>query len=579
MAKEKLKHFEIDTHAGKAILNNKTSVWVKTSEGEVAKKKVEHLTEGDQILSRNAKIRTSLDEIKEVLKKENLAYRKAHDTLHTSDKTRLQEFLFHIHSLSEQELEDKEKRDNAVSVIKERLDKVNARADRIYGDKKTLNLTRSNQAIDSWINGKTVLPRDLQTLRILHHLNPEKFEEYFGDPNEIKKGEKGSVGWAHSFWMKNHQTLVRWLNGLGLAKTNTEQFEIPSKLKKKSESLEEQRQVVYDKLIKPLWQEILPPFSFVRVKGITEVPKIKKPNKSGLGILDAGSFGPEKIKLKRTDYGRAYRNIAILEKILELTLENTPLKFKAELATGKTAKTIPPLNEILEKEKNFTGKTMLYFLIGEHAGQNRREELEEIKKENDIITQAIEKDGVFFEVTAKASELQNTINEKEQQIVNGELDEENGVEKETFLKILESVKKTRKNNPGSTALYKLHALMDPNTQMRIKKKQISQAEITNAKKRVIKDLDYYGIPLHLLIPDEIPYKCENITDAKEAIEQFIQNTQGLPEFKQINYETQRKIMMPPTKEEVTNAIKSTGIKNEDTIKKLLDRYGRHNFLT
>ena len=220
-AEKDLTHVLIQTQAGQSIISKNSYVWVKTGEKTAAKKLVDDLKPGDQVLETNSRVSVTLNELKDALKEHNREYQIAHDLLHIQDaqtgeyKPRLQHYLQKALAAKNLDLTDKEDKRKAIELIKERLQTVGDFTDNWFGKEKPTGFKedpkRTESAIEKWLSGETIAPSSPLALRALRKLNPKLFTEIFGSGSKITAStlsySESPVIWAHKTINKAHTDL------------------------------------------------------------------------------------------------------------------------------------------------------------------------------------------------------------------------------------------------------------------------------------------------------------------------------------------------------------------------------------
>ena len=343
----------VETYGGNTILPHDAWVWTRVGD-ETARKLVKHLQPNDLVLEQRPDVKVSLAQIKRALLEDDLAYRSAHEQLHLPSLVdgkpvpRLQQYLLDSLGMTHKDLKNLETVAAGVERITARLERLDARANAIFGDRKTIRLERSGQAVTEWLTGTTVLPSRPQVLRVLRRLSPKRFDNLFGKPQELKlKGapDRGNaLLFAHDFWRKNHAALRNWVSGFSKEALDSEkaEFKVPkapqeeaeknagSSRKREGTSLADQRRLVYEKLIKPIFDPLSPRYAFVRVKRTRPVdapsPPREKPFKGEApslprGVVAARDVTPARFGARETNYGAIHRKGVYLGRIAQNALD------------------------------------------------------------------------------------------------------------------------------------------------------------------------------------------------------------------------------------------------------------------
>ncbi len=334
-AEKDLTHVLIQTQAGQSIISKNSYVWVKAGEKTAAKKLVDDLKPGDQVLETNSRVSVTLNELKDALKEHNREYQIAHGLLHTQDpqtgeyKPRLQHYLQKALAARNLDLTDKEDKRKAIELIKERLQTVGDFTDNWFGKEKPTGFKedpkRTDSAIEKWLSGETIAPSSPLALRALRKLNPKLFTEIFGEGSKITSSTvsyaESPVIWAHKTINKAHADLRVWREGRNVTRddqdvdlTNHDDDDKTKTPKKgKDEVLLAQRKIIHDTLIKPLYDKIDTQHGFVLVKNVREIPTAtaRTTKTTGLPItpsLPRGVMHADKTPLPKgietTDYAR-----------------------------------------------------------------------------------------------------------------------------------------------------------------------------------------------------------------------------------------------------------------------------------
>ncbi|HLD62409.1 MAG TPA: hypothetical protein VI875_00920 [Candidatus Norongarragalinales archaeon] len=354
IAEKPPEYYAVSTFGGNSILHGQTPVWTVV-EDKAVMKRAEDLKPGDKVLSVNTPVKVSLEDIKNALRQDDLKYKLAHANLHAYSQNhgkeipRLQAFLsaaLQKGGFEPSELEDEKKLSKAVDFIYNQLEKTEQRA-RGINPAKTWDVSRSKPAIREWITGETVLPKDSATLRALRRLNSQKFDELFGPEKLLKQGEESPLLWAHKHWSTTHSVLRNWIAGFSpkALASEGERFEIPTEEElaskqgkeagdsREHKSFAEERRLVYEKLVKPLWEatpttpEKAMQYAFVRVRNITPVQKEKgktKPNAPVLskGVVTATKTNPAELGMETTTFGNLEQEYQILFHMTKKMLDN-----------------------------------------------------------------------------------------------------------------------------------------------------------------------------------------------------------------------------------------------------------------
>ncbi len=363
-------HAFISTYGLNTILPLDAKVEVKIGENR-ATKFVRDLLPNDLVLGTSPDIRVSLAEIKRALLEGNLDYQQAFWKLHVSGepqpKPRLQAYLEHVLQTTHTNQGGKSieaSESDPVTRISELLEKVDAKAGALYGNKKTVNFKRTRPTIASWLSGETILPSNPLVLRILRKLDTKKFDELFGPPQTLKpkpgeQPDNSSVLRAHERLWTDHKILTRWRSSFSdkALASEEEVFKIPDEEeinatqppKSSSRSLAEERRIVYEKLIKPIYDKVDGKIGFIRIKAIKacEAPKKSQqppgqaddnPNAPALsrGLILSSKIDDElRDKLPpSTSFRELHTEADYLSRVLTGIFENSGIKLNETQLTG-----------------------------------------------------------------------------------------------------------------------------------------------------------------------------------------------------------------------------------------------------
>lgn len=582
-AEKQITHVQIQTHGGNTLVPKGSFVWTLLGK-KAAQKRAEDVIPGDKVLEINTSVSVSLDEIKSALLQDDLAYKIAHERLYIKPageekhSTRLQEYLLSAleekHGIAREELSGKEKLAEASELIENMLAKAERKGNALFGPEKTVKLSRSNATVRDWLAGKTVLPDDPYTLRLLAGLHPERFEQLFGKPRDLtadKRGEtteKHPLLWAHDQWAITHQVLMNWVSGFSqkALESGSEEIVIPGEEEEKIKAeqnapsaaekrrLDEQRRIVYDRLIKPIFEKVSKEHAFVRVKGLKPVSTAEagREKQAGItqgptlpkGVLVATKIDPkEELDIETTDFGSLYREHAILRHTLIKVLDQIPINVEgeAEQGFGMGLVTLLETRDELEKAKP-EGRAML--VGAPHGAQRTR-----------ILT------------NERAKSILNGVLEN---LTGGTIDSLYDLPAGSLLKIFERGSRIRDRLPVAQRAREVNAL-----KMQLQARQIRGGQLTSQEKRdfrakvesMERNLVSYGIPpTGLILPE------------REGISTPAELRAKLDEFgKQLATEALRKNALPPQQDEVLEALENAGLAREEA-ERLLSAYGQRNFI-
>ncbi len=546
-----------------SVLPRHTMVWCRFGDAAF-KKRAEDVKPGDRVLERGTKIALSLRDIKDALLEDELTYRTAHRQLHVEtpegEKPKLQLFLEEVTSAAHpSDASQKEK----IEFIGKRLEKVSTAFGRWFPD-ETKKLIRSESAIGSWLNGKTVLPSDLRVLRVLRELDRAKFDELFGSPQELKPREapdavKHPTAWAHGHWSTVHKTLRRWAEGnqLDPEAAETQEFELPEHEKEKDEKkkvspeLRAAREVVYQRLIKHIAETVDSEHKFTRVKEAALLtPREEREHGStgpviSRGVISASRQPIESLGIPETSARAIFREFSAARELVSTLLqhERIPELGHVETPSGGWGEPLADLLKFTESEKN-RGKEIPLVLFIKGAPQVHR-----------LSPQ-------------RAHEIAQGLQRK---IESGKIDEQNGLSPGTFKTIFERMEECRKKDPiydlyiehGMRAmpaqLEKIHARLG---------KDALKDELKEIKRMGERLLEYGVQPGSLSSP-----RVLNISTAEQLESYQKLHTEKMHRLGVKHFGFEPRL----TRTEMEGYLSNIGIENED-IKKVMRQYGHHNFV-
>lgn len=446
-AEKTVSHVQIQTFGGNTILPVNSEVWVKAGEFAV-KKRAADVKPNDLVLEQNTRAEVSLQQIKEALLKDDAQYRMAHLQLHHypmggKQVTRLQAFLHHVlgqNKLDSAKLGEGDNRQKAMQLVSNRLRELEARSQTIFGSLKKTIFKRRDETIGRWLSGETVLPSEPQVLRALRKFDSAKFDELFGSPKQLKGAKAGLEAkpllQAHAFWKTVHSALRNWRAGFSdraIASEN-EAFKVPdeqaakpgekkpdSKPGRGSLSLEAQRKLVLERLIKPIQQEVDKQYKFIRVKKVVPLkPGQERQEKTGLGepspmpkgVVSAGKLDPEKLgtPVKTASVKQIYRGKIMSIHLLTKAFDHVKIDLKKAGGQAQAAE---------------TGHGMALFALLDQL--KHLEQLPEILTLEDWKTKVNISKGLAVKIGEQTLE----------QISSGELDKAIGLPEGTLQKIME----------------------------------------------------------------------------------------------------------------------------------------------
>ena len=442
-------HVLVKTFGGNTILPHDSWVWAKAG-GVAVRKRVTDLRPGDKVLERNTSVNVSLGEIKRALLEDDVEYRKAHEELHTPDgRPKLQAFLQRAlarNGFGQSELNNPAKFREAVGFIARRLGRADRLAGALYGERHTVRLKRGEDAIADWINGKTVLPADPKTLRMLRGLDRQAFDEIFGPKSELSPNERPNAAehpvlWAHDFWQTTHQTLRSWVSGFtpqatGESGEPTDSTRVDitrPRTEPPGRSFAKQRQLVYDRLITPIHESIGEEHAFTRVKDVSLLTarearaQTSPPHKGGptlsRGVLPADKGRPSRLGLQEATVGDLLRQSGTMTLLARNLLEHADL---------------PP-----EVEGDGIGKSLLalQLLDGVHEYPEGRDYIQLRAADGDSRAQG----------RLTRPQFEQALKGLSGQIVGGVIDARAGLPKGTTLKLLQHRVSIKNNIPDSVA--------------------------------------------------------------------------------------------------------------------------------
>ncbi|MBI5036129.1 hypothetical protein HZC09_02185 [Candidatus Micrarchaeota archaeon] len=351
---ERITHYLVETYGGNTLLGAGTRVWAKVGD-KVAQKRVEHVVPGDKVFSSNTRVNVNLNQIIRALHEDDAEYRLAVEHLYVRPPaenarpfTRLQEYLFSTlePKYGRAQLENQQGLNQAVEEIQAKFrslkGKISKTSRKPPADFETAfsSISRSDQAVRNWLSGETVLPNNQHTIRLLEMLAPVRFKQVFGTSSvELKKGKEAcALLWAHNHWETAHKILRNWVSGFSqIALSEEGRFEIPyesgsESRVRRSRSFADERRVVYDRLIKPILEQVTKEYGFIRVREVKPVSYASaegaKKNAGPVlskGVVPAEKIDPEEFGISKTSYGGLQRQNVVLEEFLLNALKDIPL--------------------------------------------------------------------------------------------------------------------------------------------------------------------------------------------------------------------------------------------------------------
>ncbi|MBU1197770.1 hypothetical protein KJ765_04655 [Candidatus Micrarchaeota archaeon] len=579
-AERSMTHAIVETHGGNTILALNNRVWVKVGD-RVMEKQVVDLQRGDKVLERAPHVRLSLNAIQEALLREDAAYQADHRTLHEYEPgtgtpiPKLQQFLLDTAGLTRTQVSNSRSALEAARNIRTRIYNLGTRSRNLstkWWHITPQALERSERSITSWITGQTVLPSDPRLLRLLRTFDVPRFERLFMIRKSQLKHSDSSAPTdllrAHRSWRTSHQTLTRWISGFSrhAIATGNEEFELPSEeqtrerdeassgIPAQREKLAEQRRLIYERLITPVYERARDTqYGFTAVKGIQRistaharqqtprsVPRPLLPR----GVLITERVNPEEVSdVTRTNPRELLREGTVLSGMMARAFDDLSIQIGKKTVTGRGML----VSHLLASAKNI-----------------------EQSREQDVYALS----GPLLRERLDRSEALRVVELAFRKLNSGELDQRYGLPKGTLLKAQERTDRLLRAIPVRTEINQFKNMAAdmpriPWDRMTHADREKVREEIKRRVIPLIQRISSYGIGINgVPIPER-----ENLHTLADLQQYAKQNDPK--RWKEFGVRGTTYMELPPTSREVVRFAKRLA---PTAWKPLVELYGKRNFI-
>ena len=463
-------------------------------------------------------------------------------------------------------------------------------------------LERSETTTSRWLSGETKLadPDDSRVLRLLASIAPDLFKEVFGRTGETRAtafrqlktptsqgwkswrefGNKPLI-WSHYFWSSRHQALRRWIapfaEEAGISQDQLESGErveispealreIVSPGKVKPGRTDEERRMIYEDQIKPMY-ELLPTtqqdpnqyaFSIIhdtklvsqmeaaeqQKKADKEKPVSKGPSLPA-GIVPSKNFADSMTAagVPKIQWPGLLREAGLIEKILAQTFNQVGMDYG-----GKTNNTLGGI------------------LAGMFSRSGFYNDPKELIDAFSSVIQSTEGQRV----TLKGRHVEKMYMDAHFEMLSGELDRKIGLNTHTLLHLSDRLKNITAQNPVSHEWNAMKQRVVEFYEMLSKKAEdLTQRDFRKTNKKALDEIEKhrsrlraYGIDFHEILPFAETPEQEFINDSKKAELEKIKKW-GFPD--DLNYGD------PVTPDEAERLLSRWGLEEFER-KKLIELY-------